>query len=238
MIIVTDWLQSWLRTQPEYGMGYQKVVAKLSDGSNEKGFILNSEVFLTDSENKFQSPLFYNDWQLVVSEVKKSPLYISNATLVPRPPETLTAVLRVTATNAQSFSLSERQLLQAKSAGSGAKDAPITITASGEIFKRFSAYADDRRITPKKGLSAGTFATTREDADAHVKTGTDAVSRYALENKKPASNVFTIKPPSDTSLKRGIVEPAYGEVGGGIEVIFVYGTGDGTVTGPDVIPDR
>jgi hypothetical protein len=93
-------------------------------------------------------------------------------------------------------------------------------------------------VTEKKGLTNGTFATTREDADAFVKTGTDAVKRYALENKKPASNVFTIKPPEDTSLKRGIVAPAYGEPGGGVEVIFVNGSPDGTVTGPETIPDK
>jgi hypothetical protein len=42
-----------------------------------------------------------------------------------------------------------------------------------------------------------------------------------------------------TSLKRGIVEPAYGygEPGGG-EVIFVNGSPDGTVTGPEKIDDK
>jgi hypothetical protein len=119
-----------------------------------------------------------------------------------------------------------------------AKDAPVTLTIESEVFKRFSAFKDDRRVTAGKGLTAGTFATTKEDADVHIKTGTDAVKRYALENKTPASNVFTIKPPKETNLQRGIVEPAYGEPGGGVEVIFVKGSPDGTVTGPDVIPDK
>src|SRR4051794_38139808 len=95
-----------------------------------------------------------------------------------------------------------------------------TPTIAGEVFKRHCAYANDRRVTDKKGLTPGTFATTKEDTDAFVKTGTDAVKRYALENKKPASNVFMIDPPEKTSLQRGIVAPAYGEPGGGVEVIF------------------
>jgi hypothetical protein len=124
-----------------------------------------------------------------------------------------------------------------KSSGVPAKDAIETPTIAGEVFKRFSAYANDRRVTEKKGLTAGTFATTREDA-ALAKTGSDAVKRYALENKTPASNVFTINPPEKTSLNRGIVAPAYGEPGGGVEVIFVNGSPDGTVTGPETIPDK
>jgi hypothetical protein len=102
--------------------------------------------------------------------------------------------------------------------------------------KRFSAYVNDFRVTAGKGLTVGTFGTTAEDAE-HVKTGRDAVARYALENKQSANKRFTIKPPENTSLQRGTAQPAYGEVGGGIEVIFVKGSPDGTVTGPDTIPE-
>jgi hypothetical protein len=140
-------------------------------------------------------------------------------------------------TNTANSVLTESRHFSAKSERTGAKDAVTTTTAANEIFKRFSPYADDFRVTAKKGLTAGTFATTKEDAEANIKTGTDAVKRYALENKKPASKVFTIEPPKDTDLKRGVVEPAYGEPGGGVEVIFVNGSPDGTVTGPETIPD-
>jgi len=113
-----------------------------------------------------------------------------------------------------------------------------TLTVLAEIFKRFSAYANDKRVTPGKGLTPGTFATTKEDADANVKTGSDAVARYALPNSKPASNVFTITPATDTEVKRGTAQPANNQPGGGVEVIFVYGLPDGTVTGPVTIPDQ
>jgi hypothetical protein len=81
----------------------------------------------------------------------------------------------------------------------------------------------------------GTYATTEEDAK-HVKTGRDAVKRYALPNPKPAVYVLTIDPPIRTKLKRGVAQPAYGQPGGGVEVIFVNGSPDQTVTGPAQIP--
>lgn len=171
------------------------------------------------------------------SGASKSKRSIKSVQLIPRPAETFRGVRRIGLGTGARTILGDRYQSLKKSEGGPAEDAVETPTIAGEVFKRFSAYANDRRVTEKKGLTPGTFATTREDADAFVRTGTDAVKRYALENKKPASNVFTINPPEKTSLKRGIVAPAYGEPGGGVEVIFVNGSPDGTVTGPETIPD-
>jgi hypothetical protein len=63
--------------------------------------------------------------------------------------------------------------------GGAASDAPVENTAGEEEFSRFCAFANDRRVTAKRGLLPGTYATTAADA-AHVATGTQAVSRYAL----------------------------------------------------------
>jgi hypothetical protein len=236
MIILPDRLQSWLSNQPEYAMGYQKVTATLDDGSTAKGIVFNSQVFVKETEDS--SLVVREEWSEVVKEAGKSTRSVEAVQLIPRPPETLRGIRRITmAKNATTLSTESYESIT-KSEDGPAKDAIETPSVAGEVFKRFSAYADDRRVTDKKGLTPGTFATTREDADTFVKTGTDAVKRYALENKKPASNVFTIQPPEETSLKRGIVEPAYGEPGSGVEVIFVNGSPDGTVTGPETIPDK
>lgn len=124
-----------------------------------------------------------------------------------------------------------------ESAASGpASDAPDEATAGEEEFKRFSAFAKDRRITPKQGLLPGTYATTAADAK-HVATGSQAVARYALPNPMPAIYRFTIRPPAGTPVRRGTVMPAYGQPGGGVEIIFTKGSPDHTVTlPPDVIP--
>lgn len=235
MIILPDPLQTWLSTQPEYGMGYQKVTATLDDGSTANGLVFNSQVFLKETE--YSSLVVREEWSEVLKEAGKSKRSITSVQLIPRPPETLRGVKQIVSGTGTRTLLGESYDLIIQAEGGPAKDAPEAPTIAGEVFKRFSAYANDRRVTEKNGLTPGTFATTREDADAFVKTGTDAVKRYALENKTPASNVFTINPPEQTSLKRGIVAPAYGEPGGGVEVIFVNGSPDGTVTGPETIPD-
>jgi hypothetical protein len=197
-------------------------------------------------------------WDYLLQEAAKTQLSIEYFRVVPREPETLHGVRLIALSNekyhvlaqrtrntAFNFSGATRTELLTKGAqyevaakAEEAKDAPITLTAAGEEFKRFSPYANDRRVTVGMGLVAGTFATTREDADAHIKTGMDAVARYALPSDKPASNVFTINPAADTDLQRGTVAPANNQPGGGVEVIFVNGTPDGTVTGPKQIPDK
>ena len=236
MIIVPESLQSWLSKQPEYGMGYQKVTATLDDGSTEKGLVFNSQVFVRETADA--SLVVREAWDEVLKEARQSKRSIKSVQVIPRPPETMRGVRRIVSSTGTRAILAESYETTRKSETVPAKDAPETTTIAGEVFKRFSAYSNDFRVTEKKGLTPGTFATTREDADAFVKTGTDAVKRYALENKTPASNVFTINPPDKTSLKRGVVAPAYGEPGGGVEVIFVNGSPDGTVTGPEKIPDK
>ena len=118
-----------------------------------------------------------------------------------------------------------------------AKDAPLEKTRGGEIFKLFSAYENDHRVKSDGSLIAGTHATTEFDAK-NVRTGKGAVARYSLPNRKPASNVFIIKPQKGTIIQRGIVEPANHQPGGGEEVIFIGGTQIGTVTGPEKISDE
>lgn len=236
-------------------MGYQKVIATLNSGGTERGFIVNSKVFVKEGEIPWQMSI---GWDYFVAEAAKSQLVVKDVILIPREPETLRGVRQIAIANEKFQTLANRAIVAADSAyGSskvalvlesslmalGAKNAaaeyaPVTLTSGGEIFIRFSAFANDRRITPGKGLVAGTFATTKEDADAHVRTGADAVVRYALPNPAPASNVFTIYPPDSTDLKRGTAQPANNQTGGGIEVIFVNGLPDGTVNGPATIPDK
>jgi len=236
-------------------MGYQKVIATLNTGGTEAGIIVNSQVFLKENEYPWQMLM---DWEYILNQTHKSELKVVKAKLIPREPDTLKGVRHIVLANEkyhilanrksveasyargyqQTALLSESRELSAKGASAAAETAMITLTGSDEIFKRFCAYVNDHRITAGKGLTPGTFATTKEDADANVKTGTDAVARYALPNSRPASNVFTISPAKDTELKRGTAQPAYNQPGGGVEVIFVIGLPDGTVSGPVTIPDK
>jgi hypothetical protein len=229
MIIVTPELKLQLSRLPEYGMGYQIANVLLNSNGTEKGIILNGEVFITFKDMQ-SIPDLFAQYNLLLLSARFSALKVIGATVIERPESEMRGVRKIRLYN---FS---RSTLNEKRAGA-AKDAEDSYSMKDDVFKRFSAYANDFRVTANKGLTAGTYATTAEDA-LNVRTGMEAVYRYALENKAPANKVFTIKPPENTKLKRGTVEPAYGEPGGGVEVIFVDGSPSGTVTGPIIIPER
>ena len=111
--------------------------------------------------------------------------------------------------------------------GAGAKENPIEDSRPGEAFLRFSAYLEDPRIRPDGSVSDGTYVTTREDGN-HVKTGAEAVERYALPNSEPAVYRFHLEPPKQVKVRRGTVRPAFGHAGGGEEAIFEEGAPAGT----------
>lgn len=127
---------------------------------------------------------------------------------------------------------------EATKAASGASDAPVEKTAQDETFYRFSAFANDNRVQADNSLSAGSYAAPEADGNL-VKTGAEAVERYALPNPDPASYRFKVSPLKDTKVQRGIVQPANGHNGGGAEVIFTDGTTKGTVAQPPTkLPDN
>ena len=216
-------LQSHLLNQPESGMGYQIVEATTFDNAIKRGIAYNAELFLFEEEPRAMLKASY---QNLLAEAKISTGEIKSLHVVTNTTSTSPAfVLRETSVSGEKKS-------------HPAKDAPIERTKEREVFKRFTAYENDHRIASDGRLLPGTYATTEEDAK-HVRTGKEAVARYALPNPKPASNKWTIKPHKDTFIQYGIVEPAYGQPGGGVEVIFTKGTDPRTVESKaEKIPDE
>ncbi|MEI6397089.1 MAG: hypothetical protein WCO48_03415, partial [Candidatus Taylorbacteria bacterium] len=86
MLKLESWLEIWLPTQPEYRMGYQKVIATLNTGGIEAGIIINSQVFLKGTEYPWEMRM---DWNYVLNETTKSALRVTDVKLIPREPETL-----------------------------------------------------------------------------------------------------------------------------------------------------
>lgn len=206
--------------QPETGMGYQLVEATTLTFRKVVGVAYNAELVLKKDEPE-QRALFR---ALAMGASMKT---CGQAVRAVR-------LLSAASTEYRSFMLGEPPGAYATALGP-AKDAPVETTKHGEIFKRFNAYENDRRIRADGSLEPGTYATTEADARL-VHTGKEAVARYALPNPEPAVNVFTIKPVPRTAIQYGIAQPAYGQPGGGVEVIFTHGTTVRTVTGPDKIP--
>lgn len=209
---------------PESGMGYQLIEFVTDDARRRHGFAFNAEIVLGTDEPLSQ-----------LREHRR--LILAQLQLAAKTPGALIRELSLVDRNHRAFrSLMVNEAQQHYGGKSGAaKDAPIVSTKVGEIFVRFSAFANDRRINPDKSLQPGTYATTEADARL-VRTGIEAVRRYALPNPDPAVNRFTLLPPKPAAIQYGIVEPAHGQPGGGVEVIFPRGTAAGTVVHQDTIP--
>jgi hypothetical protein len=205
-------------------MGYQVVEFTQGPEKRVRGVAYNSELFSTiPIEERL---LLFKGYETLLKAAEVLPsLHIREIAVIDRATLLKEASYRHFADS-----------LELRNSNAGAADAPDEYSRVGDRFKRFTAYRNDRRITTGHGLLPGTYATTEEDA-RNVRTGKEAVARYALPNPKPAVFRFTIAPIEKTKLRRGIVQPAFGQPGGGVEVFFVDGSVDNTVTGPDQIPD-
>lgn len=198
MELLNEDLQRELIAQPESGMGYQMLRSnyEMAKRVMEQRTTLSS-YFIRESRLTF--------WRKLAN--RRSDCFMLERNELGLGKEILS--LRVLRSEAD-VSTRVRERSSSTQSSSGASEAPAEQLQAEEKFKRFSAYANDRRVTANGGLLPGTYATTEQDAK-HVKTGRDAVKRYALPNPAPAVSVLTIEPPQRTRLRRGVAQPAYGQ---------------------------
>ena len=107
----------------------------------------------------------------------------------------------------------------------------------GERFIRYNASRNDRRILTDGSVLPGTYATTDNDAQV-VPSGLAVVGRYALPNQTPAIYRFVLVPPQSVPITCGTVAPAFGQAGGGVEACFIQGTAPGTLHSYAKISER
>jgi hypothetical protein len=111
----------------------------------------------------------------------------------------------------------------------GAIDNPVETGNGVEMFVRLSAFDNDRRVDKiNKCLLPGSFSTTEIDYLKCKNTNDDPIERYALPSDDKIQHAFYIQPLNSDTLQRGIVQPANGKRGGGIEAYFANGTSNGT----------
>jgi hypothetical protein len=209
-------LSRTLLEQPETGMGYQIVEVRRPGAPTRHAVIANA----TDFIKVVGGPRYVRE----VSE-----LDIRRTEFELKYPSAETAIRVLKRDEAARLGLQEARERKGRGA---AKENPVEDSLSGEKFLRFSAYDDDPRILPDGSVKKGTYVTTLVDGEK-VKTGTEAVERYALPNPEPAVHRFHLQPPPPRTIvvRRGTVQPDFGHEGGGDEVIFEDGASGGTYRG-------
>jgi len=212
--------------QPESGMGYQIVEVEYQT-MLRKGTVYNAELLMWEHEPR---TMLVEAYETLIKKASVSEAQLIESIRVVPPPKV--AADSIAEKILKELKELENELLGVP--GVPATEGEPRQTNEEEIFARFTAYKNDRRITPSNGLTPGTYATTKADAK-NVKIGSEAVERYALSDPKPAVYRYKIEPRKDTVYRQGVVQPAFGHKGGGVEVIFDNGTDDKTVTGPAVL---
>jgi hypothetical protein len=215
---------SWvpaLRQQPETGMGYQVLELRGVALGAEHVVVANATRTVDVARGRFVV------WEGVEKATE----------------ERIVKTLQGPAGEARFRVLSRDEAVVAKiiesrraAAGGPANEAPLEQSDPGERFLRHSAFPNDIRILEDGSVVEGTYVTTYDDSMNHVKTGTDAVRRYALPNRDPAVHRYYLRPPTRIPVQRGTVQPAYGQPGGGVEVIFLEGAPPRTKYYQDEIP--
>lgn len=164
MELLNEGRQMELIAQPESGMGYQNVAIELRNGETRHGTAFNAEFLLYSGESPHVLEKISEPAQRL-RMLERNELGVGEEILS----------LRVLPSEADT-SARVRESSSSTQSSSGASEAPVEQLQAEEKFKRFSAYANDRRVTASGALLPGTYATTEEDAK-HVKTGRDAVKR-------------------------------------------------------------
>lgn len=217
-ISVPSSVTSTLIRKPETGMGYQ--ILDIGQKRNDVSFVLveNAEVVTAAWSVEQESPI-------IRLSARKASVYPSEEQRIQKALATgdFRVIDRPAAVH---LSLATKS----RSAGSSlgpASDALSEMSSRLEKFLRFSAYKNDRRILLDGSVLPETYVTTHEDGET-VRTGMEAVRRYALPSPMPAVHKFYLRPPDPIRVRRGVVAPANNQPGGGIEAIFIEGSSAGT----------
>ena len=214
MIKISSNIQSKLLSLPESGMGYQIVEATFSDRSKKEAIVFNATI-AEPTNNRSVDQIFKSLRTESFDSMYKSASVSYDIVDV-----------RLKEDKGIFKSARKRILDEAK----GAESSAIDYTEKSEYFIRFSHYEDDKRIDKvNKKVLPGTYATTFEDAKYCLENNIDPRVRYALPNNLKIEYAFHITPEENTQIKRGTVEPANDQPGGGEEVIFSNGTNNNSV---------
>ena len=208
---------------PETGIGYQVIDAKkINQSGFERYIVYNGQIIVNFNDvPTSRAKLFSDSFSTVLSKTDNSILLETNTiSLVTK----MQILEQRPVSNAKVFSA-----YRSSDNKKGAKDNPKLSCSGTDTYVRISAFEDDFRIdTVTRRLKSGSYTTTHRDYLFCVNSNDDPVDRYALPNDEVIKWAFYITPQVKDLVQIGVVQPAYGHDGGGLEAYFENGTSNGT----------
>lgn|GEM_PF-606379 len=207
--------ESLLR-RPETGMGYQLIKAKRSNSDNNQLFIVYNAELVVDldlSFNESKNRIQKEGFTMMLSQSQYIDLSLSSV---------------MNRNELKSHRVLSESIMDDKGrhkGGSGAVDNDPVFANGIDIFIRLSAYKNDRRVDIKRNcLLDGTYTTTQLDYLRCKRHEDNPIDRYALPNNEDIKWAFYVLPKGIDQYRPGVVQPANGHNGGGIEALFDNGT--------------
>jgi hypothetical protein len=211
-----------LLSLPETGMGYQVIEAKLFLEDTIRQYVVYNCELIIDLDTDFRA-----NQRQVIEKGLTTILAESKSWLIST--DSIRLVSGKLPYDIKNLTYNKITKNKRHSDGKGAKENPKEYTDGNETFVRISAYENDKRIDfNKKRLIEGSYTTSLVDYYDCIITDDEPVDRYALPNDEKVKWAFYIRAKSVDVLQRGVVQPAFGHEGGGIEVFFENGTSDNT----------
>jgi hypothetical protein len=215
---------------PETGMGYQIFDSVIYGSTIKKRYLVYNADLILDFDKSFaesKKQVFSRNYNSLLSEVKTLKIDFNDIKILNKSQLTDTV---------QNLSLKFNMMNEVSKknkhryyGGKAANDSAKEYANGDEEFVRLSAFEEDKRIdNVRKRLKEFSYATTRKDYLDCINYFDDPVDRYALPNDDKIKWCFYIKPKIKDNLQRGIVQPAFGHEGGGIEGYFENGTSNET----------
>ena len=206
MELLNEDRQRELLAQPESRMGYQRVEVFLRDGNSRLGTVFSTEYLLYSEEPADRLKESPNHRKRILM-FERNELGVGDQILSLKVRESEAGV----SSRVQETSVP-------RTASSGASEAPEEVARRGEIQTLLSLF----QRSPRNSLwrAVARYVCNYCRGCKARQDGARRVKQCTLPNPKPAVHVFTIGPPLKTKLKGGIAQPAYGQPGGGVEVIF------------------
>lgn len=196
--------------EPEDGMGYQFREITISNNTKEEVVIFNSQAYINLRDiNIINKMLLFENINKLIEDAKID--------------DTIVSIKKIDSAKLLEYRLTDS--LNKINKKKGAVNNSVEQTKVGEYFIRYSPFENDFRVDRENNrLISGTYATTHEDSLACKDNSECIINRYALPSEKTIQWKFHVKTTSGIDIQRGIVEPNFGEKGGGIEVFFKNGT--------------